>query len=199
MRHQQNIKSTAQFQFVVNFLVKCAIPGEMIHYLCRMKTLYLVRHAKSSWDHPGLRDFDRPLNERGQNDAPRMAQMLVKEGVNPDLLVASPAKRALTTAIFFAEAFHMEADGVQREPAIYEAFPQEILRIISDLPDSSHTVMLFGHNPTFTEVANRFTEDFIDNVPTCGVVKIASSAESWRALYEGNSKVTACYFPKEVL
>ncbi len=165
-----------------------------------MLTLYLVRHAKSSWGNPGLRDHDRPLNERGLHDAPRMAQLLVDQGVQPDLLVSSPAKRALTTAFFFAEAFKLEANEVLREPNIYEAFPQEILRIISALPASAQTVLLFGHNPTFTEVANHFIEnDFIENVPTCGVVKITSTAASWPEFYEGNSKVAACYFPKEVL
>jgi phosphohistidine phosphatase len=164
-----------------------------------MRTLFLIRHAKSSWDHPGLRDFDRPLNERGQNDAPRMAQMLAKQGIKPDMLLSSPAKRALTTAIFFAETFNISPEEVQRESTIYEAFPKEIHRIISKLPDSAKNVMLFGHNPTMTEVANSFTEDFIDNIPTCGVIKIVSSAETWEAFYEGNSKITACYFPKEVL
>ena len=164
-----------------------------------MRTLFLVRHAKSSWDNPGLRDFDRSLNERGQTDAPRMAQMLVKEGYQPDLLVSSPAKRALTTALFFAEAFKINPDSVVREPNIYEAFPQEILRIISNLPNEAQTIMIFGHNPTFTDVVNRFTDDFIENLPTCGVVKITSTAPSWNEFYEGNSKVTACFFPKEVL
>lgn len=165
-----------------------------------MRTLYLVRHAKSSWGNPGLRDHDRPLNDRGLHDAPKMAQMLASQGVVPDLLVSSPAKRALTTALFFAEAFNIEPREVQKDPNIYEAFPQEILRIISELPESAKTVLLFGHNPTFTEVANRFAEDdFIENVPTCGVVKITSSADSWKAFYEGNSKIAACYFPKEVL
>ncbi|MDO8366481.1 MAG: histidine phosphatase family protein [Saprospiraceae bacterium] len=165
-----------------------------------MRTLYLIRHAKSSWGNPGLRDHDRPLNERGLHDAPKMAQLLVEQGIKPDLLVSSPAKRALTTAFFFADAFKVEPVEVLREPNIYEAFPQEILRIISELPESATTVMIFGHNPTFTEVANQFIEnDFIENVPTCGVVKITSSAPSWREFYEGNSKVAACYFPKEVL
>lgn len=165
-----------------------------------MRTLYLVRHAKSSWGNPGLRDHDRPLNDRGLHDAPRMARLLVEHGVQPDLLVSSPAKRALTTALFFAEAFGIADDAVERNPDIYEAFPQEILRIISQLPDAAETVLLFGHNPTFTDVANRFSEDdFLENVPTCGVVKIASSAASWKEFYEGNSKIAACYFPKEVL
>jgi phosphohistidine phosphatase len=165
-----------------------------------MRTIYLIRHAKSSWGNPGLRDFDRPLNDRGLHDAPKMAQFLAEKGVKPDLLVSSPAKRALTTALFFAEAFKIEASEIQREANIYEAFPQEILRLISDLPEPATTILLFGHNPTFTEVANRFVEnDFIENVPTCGIVKITSTATSWREFYEGNSKVTACFFPKEVL
>lgn len=164
-----------------------------------MRTLYLVRHAKSSWEQPGLRDFDRALNERGMQDAPRMAQLLAKQGVKPDLLVSSPAKRALTTANFFADAFEINADAVQREPNIYEAYPQQIQQIISKLPDDASTVMIFGHNPTFTEVANYFTEDYIDNLPTCGVVKISSNAETWDSFYAANSKVIACYFPKEVL
>jgi phosphohistidine phosphatase len=165
-----------------------------------MRTLYLVRHAKSSWGNPGLRDHDRPLNDRGLHDAPRMARLLAEQGVKPDLLVSSPAKRALTTALFFAEAFGISDDDVLRKPDIYEAFPQEILRIISELPDTAKTVLIFGHNPTFTDVANRFSEDdFIENVPTCGVVKIASSAPAWKEFYEGNAKVAACYFPKEVL
>ncbi|MDX1911379.1 MAG: histidine phosphatase family protein [Saprospiraceae bacterium] len=165
-----------------------------------MRTLYLVRHAKSSWGNPGLRDHDRPLNDRGLHDAPRMARLLVEHGVQPDLLVSSPAKRALTTALFFAEAFGIADEAVRRDPDIYEAFPQEILRIISQLPDSATTVLIFGHNPTFTDVANRFSEDdFLENVPTCGVVKITSSAASWKEFYEGNSKIAACFFPKEVL
>ncbi len=165
-----------------------------------MRTLYLIRHAKSSWGNPGLRDHDRPLNERGLHDAPKMAQLLAEQGIKPDLLVSSPAKRALTTALYFAEAFKIEGIEVLREAKIYEAFPHEILSIISDLPESAQTVALFGHNPTFTEVANRFMEnDFIENIPTCGIVKISSSADPWREFYEGNSKVAACYFPKEVL
>lgn len=165
-----------------------------------MRTLYLIRHAKSSWGNPGLRDHDRPLNERGLHDAPRMAQFLLEKEVKPDLIVSSPAKRAFSTALFFAETFQIDPGDIQRNPDIYEAFPQEIQRIISDLPDSATTVLMFGHNPTFTEVANLYFEnDFIDNLPTCGIVKIISTAPSWRAFYEGNSKVSACYFPKEVL
>ena len=128
-----------------------------------------------------------------------MAALLRDQGLKPDLIVSSPAKRALTTALFFAEAFGIADADVRREPDIYEAAPTEILHIIAKLPDSADTVLLFGHNPTFTEVANRFTKDFIDNVPTCGIVQIESKADNWATLYEGNSTVKRCFFPKEAL
>ena len=163
-----------------------------------MRTLFLIRHAKSSWDNPGLRDFNRPLNERGLREAPLMAQLLANRGFQPDLLVSSPAKRALTTALFFAEKFGIADEQVLREQDIYEAAPTDILQIISNLPDSAAVVCLFGHNPTFTDVANRFSDDFIDNVPTCGIVQIESEAESWKTMYEGNSRVKAHFFPKEM-
>lgn len=166
-----------------------------------MLTLYLVRHAKSSWSHPGLRDHDRPLNDRGLRDAPRMAQLLVEhQGAKPDLMVSSTAKRALSTAIYFAEAFGLDVTEIQREPRIYEAYPEDIVRLLSEMPDSAKTVMFFGHNPTFTSFANLFAgDDLIENVPTCGVVKIVSSAPDWKSFYEGNASLTACFFPKEVL
>lgn len=164
-----------------------------------MRNLYLIRHAKSSWDTPGLRDFNRPLNERGLQDAPRMAKLLAKEGVQPDLIISSPAKRALTTALFFAEAFGIPEEQVVREQDIYEASVRDLLRIISALPDAAHTVLLFGHNNTLTDVANLFTEDFIENVPTCGIVRIESASPNWPQFYEGNSEVRTCFFPKEVL
>ena len=127
-----------------------------------MRTLYLIRHAKSSWDNPGLRDFNRPLNERGQRDAPLMAALIAKMGIKPDLIVSSPARRAITTAQYFADALGIADDDIVRNQEIYEAYPQEILRLISELPEKSETVFMFGHNPTFTDVANRFSDDFID-------------------------------------
>ena len=164
-----------------------------------MRTLFLIRHAKSSWDNPGLRDFNRPLNNRGVHDAPKMANFLAKQGVEPELLLSSPAKRALTTALFFAGAFGIGDEAVIQEQGIYEAAPADILHIIHRLPDSARTVLLFGHNPTLTDVANRFSEDFIDNIPTCGIVQIESDADSWKAFDEGNAAVKKRFFPKEVL
>ncbi|MCC7506401.1 MAG: histidine phosphatase family protein [Saprospiraceae bacterium] len=164
-----------------------------------MPTLYLIRHAKSSWEQPGLRDINRPLNERGMRDAPRMARFLLDTGAAPDLIVSSPAKRAYSTALYFAETFGIKDEDIQIVPDIYEASASDIMRIVSALPDSAQTVFLFGHNPTLTDVANRFTDTFILNVPTCGIVKIDSTAPDWKGFYDNNARISACFFPKEVL
>lgn len=164
-----------------------------------MRYLFLIRHAKSSWDIPGLRDFDRPLNDRGLHDAPRMAELLRSQNIQPDLIVSSPAKRAITTARFFAEGLGMASEAIVQKPDIYDAFATDILQIVRELPDLSRTVFLFGHNPTFTDVANRFTDQYISNIPTCGVVCIESSAARWSDFNADNARVIAHFFPKESL
>jgi phosphohistidine phosphatase len=163
-----------------------------------MRTLYLIRHAKSSWDSPGLRDIDRPLNERGLRDAPFMANLLSKQGIRPDLIVTSPAKRANTTACLFAQSLGYAESDIVRNGDIYEATPLTLLKIIGALPNEAQTVLLFGHNPTFTEIANYFSDNFIDNVPTCGIVMITSDADSWEEMTDYNSRVNNRYFPKEL-
>lgn len=162
-----------------------------------MKTLYLIRHAKSSWDHPGLRDIQRPLNERGLRDAPVMARILRARTDSPVLIVSSPAKRALTTALFFAEAFGIPDESVVRNPAIYEASLPELLQVIRALPNAAETILLFGHNPTFTDVANLFSEDFVANIPTCGIIQIESEALGWENFDETNSRLVWKIFPKD--
>jgi phosphohistidine phosphatase len=164
-----------------------------------LRTLYLIRHAKSNWDSPGLRDFDRPLDQRGFRDAPLMAKLLVNKGIQPDLIVSSSAKRAMTTAQFFAAAYGFTAEKLILNKDIYEAYSTTIYKIIGSLPENTNTVFLFGHNPTFTDIANDFSDEFIGNVPTCGIVQIESSSDTWAEFSSVNSRVTACYFPKEQL
>ncbi|MFN0015680.1 MAG: SixA phosphatase family protein [Saprospiraceae bacterium] len=164
-----------------------------------MRQLFLIRHAKSSWAMPGLRDFDRPLNDRGLHDAPLMAALLHNAGVQPHLIVSSPAKRAITTARFFAKGLGIAEAAIVQEPTIYEAFYTDIMAIVHALPDDARTVLIFGHNPTFTDVANRFSSESILNVPTCGIVRIESSAAEWSNFGAENARVTASYFPKETL
>jgi phosphohistidine phosphatase len=164
-----------------------------------MKTVYFVRHAKSSWDHAGMRDIDRPLNERGLRDAPFMAQLLAGKDIRPDRILSSPANRAYSTAQFFASAFDIPGEEVQVVREIYEAWPDEIIRIVTNLPDEYSTVFLFGHNPTFTAVANMFSEEYILNLPTCGIFSVEADVDGWKNFGREHGKLTALHFPKQYL
>jgi phosphohistidine phosphatase len=121
-----------------------------------MKTLVLVRHAKSSWDNPGLSDFERKLNKRGVRDAPYMGKVVKEKGIQPDLIVSSPAVRALTTAKFFAHALDYSEDQIDKRESIYTSGPRQILTIINHLDDELNTIMLFGHNPDLTTLFSLF-------------------------------------------
>lgn len=162
-----------------------------------MKMLYLIRHAKSSWDYPELKDIDRPLGSRGLRDAPFMAEMLKKEGVHPDKIVSSPAKRAHSTALFFARAQGIDPDDILKDLKVYHAYAADILGIARDWPDDWNTVFLFGHNPTFTSVANYYADEFIDNVPTCGIVGIRLATDRWNGVKKGEGEVTDFWYPKQ--
>lgn len=162
-----------------------------------MKSLFIIRHAKSSWANMSQRDIERPLNKRGKRDAPFMAKLLKQTGVNPDLIVSSPANRAFTTASFFAEVYGINADDIQKEPKIYDAFPSDILDIIREFSDKNNTVLLFGHNPTFTSVANMFSESMISNMPTCSIVKIEADIEKWSDFSARNGTLTQFHYPKQ--
>ena len=162
-----------------------------------MKTVYLVRHAKSSWDFSGLEDHERPLNDRGLRDAPMMANLLKGKKVQPDAIFASPAVRALTTAIFFKNELRVEGEDFFVKDVIYEAMPEQIISLVRMLPEDVETILLFGHNPTFTSVANRFTKDHIANIPTCGIVRIDAEIDNWMQFSPDTASVTAFYYPKQ--
>ena len=158
------------------------------------KVVFFIRHAKSSWKELGMRDIERPLNKRGKRDAPFMANFLLdKEGPIVDAIISSPANRALTTAKYFGEAF---GKSPLVEPGIYEAVNAEIMEIIHLLDNSWEQVLIFGHNPTFTDLANQFSDTLIDNVPTCGIVKVVFEVDHWDKINYGNGKMEAFYFPK---
>src|SRR5215212_7629717 len=112
-----------------------------------MKTLILVRHAKSSWDTPGLSDFDRPLNERGKKDAPEMAKRVKEKDIKIDQFVSSPAKRAKKTAKYFAEEFNADKNDIKLEEELYLATPSAFSNTIDKLDDEHKTVAMFAHNP----------------------------------------------------
>ncbi|WP_457596929.1 SixA phosphatase family protein [Hydrogenimonas sp.] len=144
-----------------------------------MRELILMRHAKSSWDDPTLSDFERPLNERGERDAPRMGEHLADLGIRPDLIVASPAKRAKKTAKIVAQKLGYDTRAIEWRESLYEASPQTLLYLICQLPNEAKRVMMVGHNPGFTMLANLLGDVAIENIPTAGVVIIAFDAKSW--------------------
>lgn len=160
-----------------------------------MKTVYFVRHAKSSWDDPMLRDIDRPLNKRGKHDAPLMADMLKGRGVKPDLFISSPAKRALSTAEIFAA--HLGVEDIRIEPRIYEAYPSDVLQVIQSLGDQHEVVFVFGHNPTFYDLASAFSDAELENVPTCGIFVVQAAVNSWGDFNERTGRMTHFYYPKQ--
>jgi phosphohistidine phosphatase len=160
------------------------------------KTLFIIRHAKSSWAEIGARDIDRTLNDRGHTDAPKMAEILRGVGVAPDLIVSSPAKRAFTTAQYFAKAFGIAIKDIDIQQNIYEATTDELLSVVRDLPNKADVILMFGHNPGFTYFANQYTRNYIDNLPTCGIVRLDLASDTWENFNEKTVTMKEMWFPK---
>jgi len=164
-----------------------------------MKTLLLVRHAKSSWEEPGVQDIDRPLNERGKQDAPEMAKRLKDKKIDIDLFVSSPAKRARRTAKFFAEEFDVKKGDIVLEEELYLASPSSFMNVINGLEKKYDTVALFAHNPGITELANQLTAVRIDNMPTCSVFAVQADTESWKHFESAEKNFLFFDYPKNSL
>ncbi len=162
-----------------------------------MKTLILIRHAKSSWSEPGLSDFDRPLNERGKKDAPEMAKRL-SETIKLDHLVSSPAKRAKRTARFFAEEFGIKKEDIQLMEDLYMATQEGFLKSISAIDDKYEAVALFSHNPGISEFAASLTEVKVDDMPTCAMFALAAETVSWKNFEEAPKKFLFFDYPKKI-
>jgi phosphohistidine phosphatase len=143
-----------------------------------MKTLFLVRHAKSSRDDLSLPDQDRPLNDRGRQDAPAMGKRLARRRVKPDLIVSSAALRALTTAQLVAAELGYEGRDIVVDDRLYASSADALLGVIGALDNKLHRVMLFGHNPEFTDLAHRLSNEITD-MPTCAVAEFSFDTEAW--------------------
>jgi phosphohistidine phosphatase len=161
-----------------------------------MKMLYVIRHAKSSWKNPLMDDFDRPLNKRGEHDAPRMGKRLKKKNITADLLLSSPAKRALTTCQEIAAVLNYSPVKIKTERKLYHASEETILQVIKLCDDKHHVVMYFGHNPGLTDFVNQLTDTVIDNVPTCGIVACSLPIDSWKDLEWKQAKIEFFDYPK---
>jgi phosphohistidine phosphatase len=161
-----------------------------------MKTLFLVRHAKSSRDNPSLSDRDRPLGDRGKKDAPKMGKRLAKRNVKPDLLLSSPALRALRTAQLIAEEVGYERNGIVVENRLYATNADDLLAVVRGLDNGLDRVMLFGHNPEFAVLAHRLSSEIID-MPTCAVAEFTFDTKSWSDVGELEPVKRVLDYPKK--
>ena len=144
-----------------------------------MKSLIIIRHAKSSWDSASLSDFDRPLNDRGKRDAVEMAQRLLKREIKMDAFISSPAKRAKKTAEAFAA--ELGINTIIFQEGLYHAPSSFLFDTITDCDDRFNSIAIFCHNPGITDFVNTLTVDMrTDNVPTCGMFAVKSRIDSWK-------------------
>jgi phosphohistidine phosphatase len=144
-----------------------------------MKSVLIIRHAKSSWDNFSLPDFDRPLNERGKHDAPRMAKRLLEMKIDIDAFISSPAKRARKTAVLFAAEYDRKKDNIILVPELYHAEPAAFYAAIAQAPAKAGCIAVFSHNPGITDFANSLTDTRVDDMPTCGIFGVQADCKHW--------------------
>lgn len=161
-----------------------------------MKTILLLRHAKSSWNNQGLTDFDRPLNERGNRQAIQMGKKILSLGDLPELIIHSTAKRTSETTKIISKEMGIAADRIKQDQSMYLSSYNNLLSVIDSIPDSINCIMLVGHNPGITDLSNYLTQNYIDNIPTCGAVKIDAFVDSWQEIARGIGSQKYFIYPK---
>ena len=159
-----------------------------------MKTLYIVRHAKSSWKYDGIDDFDRPLKKRGINDAHLMSGILKEKISRPDVFVSSSANRALHTGVIFCNTFKYPLANLKINSSLYSFSDGYLTKVIKALDDSFDSAIIFSHNHGINDFVNAYGDQFVGNVPTCGVVGIQFNTKHWKSLKKG--KTFLVEFPK---
>jgi len=158
--------------------------------------LLICRHAKSSWQDAGLNDFDRPLNQHGERDAPEMGRRLAQQNVRPDLIMTSPAVRAFDTACHYARQLGISSVRIRSNPAQYAASVPALVSLIRTVGSGVNTLMLVGHNPESTDLANVLGGLSIGNIPTGGIVALAFSQCAWSDLTAGSGTLLFFDYPK---
>ncbi len=160
-----------------------------------IKKIIIVRHAKSSWSDFSLSDFERPLDQRGLNDAPIMAEILKEAGHYPQKIVSSSAVRAKSTAEYFSKTFQIPVEKID---SLYHGQPDDYLEQIAQLPEDVQCVAFFGHNPGITFLANDIQRGVTDNIPTCGIIVAEMPIEiSWKNAKWSNMKLKQILTPKD--
>ncbi|WP_276498705.1 SixA phosphatase family protein [Pontibacter litorisediminis] len=161
-----------------------------------MKTLYILRHAKSSWKFDGLSDHDRPLNKRGRHDAPLMGQELAARGVAPQLVISSPAVRAISTATLVSRELDYDPDDIAVDTRVYGAGKEDLLHVVQHAPADVDSLLLVGHNEALSEFANMLSQEPIGSLPTAGIVALQFNCESWFDISKENGSLLFLDFPK---
>lgn len=161
-----------------------------------MKTLYIIRHGKSDWKQ-GVRDYDRPLNERGKKDAPQMGQYLRKHFDLPDYVISSSANRAISTAHLLLSEMSFKLADIQEKNSLYHASVADTLWELNQIPDNINTVYLFGHNPGFSDLATYLSGEPIE-LKTCCVAIIEIQVNSWRELGRETGILKAYISPEQI-
>ena len=165
-----------------------------------MKSLLLIRHAKSSWADIAQKDFDRPLNERGKKDASAMAKHLHKEKkIVLDAILSSPAKRTLSTAKFFASEFDVSKKHIKEIQELYEASIEDFNMAVLNIDDNYNTVALFAHNPGITAFSNILTNIRVDDMPTCAVFALHINTDSWKDFKTAEKEFWFFDYPKNIM
>lgn len=162
-----------------------------------MKTLFLLRHAKSSWQDPELKDFERPLSARGLKDVPVMASRFQEKEFSVDCIVCSPANRAKSTAKLMAKKIGFPLDDMISNPELYFAGTGMFLKAASLVDETCASAMLVGHNPAITEFVNTMANTDIDNIPTCGLVQLSLPIDDWSDIEFGTAKLLDFDYPKK--
>lgn len=161
-----------------------------------MKTLYIVRHAKSSWDHDDLSDHDRPLMQKGVKKTARISKYLMEMDTKVDLVISSSAVRAFETAKLIASVIAYPIEKIQIEKSLYHSDNEQIFELIYAVDNQIDSLMIFGHNPTFTSFANQFMIDKIDWMPTSGVVGVNFDTDKWEDIMISPKQIKFIVFPK---
>lgn len=161
-----------------------------------MKTLFLLRHAKSSWDDPSLKDFDRPLNGRGARAAPLMGKYMRKQKLSPELILCSPARRTRETVALFKEAARLDAP-VRFDERIYEASLEQLCEVVSQIEERVDKAMLIGHNPGLEELLFYLTGEE-ERMVTAALAQISLDIEKWSKVSERSGSLDWLVKPKEL-
>jgi len=161
-----------------------------------MKRIHIIRHAKSDWAESGLKDIDRPLNERGQRNAPEMALRLASRGAKTDFILCSPARRTRDTMAFFLQEFNVSTEPIRFEPRIYEAPWRNLVVALQDYPNDSNEAFFIGHNFGVSQLVEYLTEENLP-MPTCAIATIDLYVDEWSHITANCGKLVYYDYPKK--